>query len=252
MKIQQAEADIANAPEGSLRLGSRKGKPRFFRRMKETESHGEMVYKSVQRNSALIQALSQKEYAESYVKTARRQQKALLCFLKDYQEAALVGVYDKMHAAKQQYITPYSISDREYAKQWLEQPFERKMPPEDGNGQITENGEVVRSKSEKIIADKFFYKRIPYKYEMRLDLKGINTPFYPDFRVLNVRKREEYIFEHFGMMDDPEYVQGFIRKLDVYLKNGIIPGKNLIMTFETRDTPLSSAVLEMLIQEFLL
>ena len=44
----------------------------------------------------------------------------------------------------------------------------------------TERGERVRSKSEKIIADKLFLQNIPYHYERPIYLKGFGM-VYPDF-----------------------------------------------------------------------
>ncbi|MFQ6929598.1 MAG: hypothetical protein ACLRR3_00115 [Eubacterium sp.] len=41
---------------------------------------------------------------------------------------------------------------------------------------------------------------------MPLRLKGYGT-VKPDFTVLNKRTRHEYVWEHFGMMDDSIYVK---------------------------------------------
>jgi hypothetical protein len=40
-------------------------------------------------------------------------------------------------------------------------------------------------------------------------------------------------------MDDKSYSQNAYGKLQLYSDNGIIPGKNLIVTFETRKNPFS-------------
>ena len=116
---------------------------------------------------------------------------------------------------------------------------------------MTERGERVRSKSEKILADKFFAMGIPYRYEYPVQLKGYGT-VYPDFTLLNVRERKECYLEHFGMMDDPEYSEKAIKKLEEYAKNGIYIGKNLLVTFETRHKPLEMKVVEQMIKEFIL
>ena len=57
-------------------------------------------------------------------------------------------------------------------------------------GLITEKGEYVRSKSEKIIADTLTKNNINYVYELPLRLKGYGT-VKPDFTVLNKRTRHE-------------------------------------------------------------
>ena len=61
---------------------------------------------------------------------------------------------------------------------------------------------------------------------------------YPDFTLLRVKTREEVYLEHFGLLDDEEYLYKNLQKLDEYRDNGIYPGKNLIFTYETGDNPL--------------
>ncbi len=53
-------------------------------------------------------------------------------------------------------------------------------------------------------------------------------------------------------MDDPEYAEKAIRKIDAYTHNGIFPGKRLLVTYETSNYTLNTSVAKMLIQEHLL
>ena len=78
--------------------------------------------------------------------------------------------------------------------------------------------ERVRSKSEVIIADTLARHGVPYRYEYPLKLKsgrdGAFRTIHPDFLCLNVRTRAEFYWEHFGLMDDPDYLErtlAFIR-----------------------------------------
>lgn len=108
----------------------------------------------------------------------------------------------------------------------------------------------MRSKSEKILADKLYAMNIPYVYEIPLYLRGYGD-VRPDFMVLNKRTRKEYYWEHLGMMDDREYCEKTIRKIECYEKNGIFPGKNLLLTYETEMHPLNGRVVEEIIREYL-
>ena len=58
--------------------------------------------------------------------------------------------------------------------------------------------------------------------------------------------------EHFGMMDNPEYCNKAIKKLEDYAKNGIYQGKNLLVTYETSQYPLNMKVVENMLREFVL
>ncbi len=74
---------------------------------------------------------------------------------------------------------------------------------------------------------------------------------YPDFMTLNIQARKEIWWEHLGMMDDPNYVENAIRKIVSYEQNGIFPGENLILTYETKKNPLNQKVIKMMIQRYL-
>ena len=53
------------------------------------------------------------------------------------------------------------------------------------------------------------------------------------------------------MMDDAEYADRALRKLAGYEKNGIFPGENLILTYETRKTPLDQRIIKIMIEHYL-
>ena len=75
--------------------------------------------------------------------------------------------------------------------------------------------------------------------------------FHPDFLCLNVRTRQEFIWEHFGMMDSPDYLEKAIQKISVYNENKYYLGKNLIITMETKINGIKTQQLERLIETYL-
>ena len=91
--------------------------------------------------------------------------------------------------------------------------------------------------------------QIPYRYECQLILDDIEL--YPDFIIRHPRTGEVFYWEHFGMVDKPEYVKIMISKLQIYIANNIFPGINLITTYETHDHPLTFEMIEMLISYYL-
>ena len=70
---------------------------------------------------------------------------------------------------------------------------------------------------------------------------------FPDFTLFDTRRRRLIYHEHFGMMDDSDYWDNAIRKIERYQKNGIFLGINLIATFEGRNTSLNISELSRLI-----
>lgn len=99
-----------------------------------------------------------------------------------------------------------------------------------------------------IIANKLYQYGIPYVYEPAMDING--RILHPDFLVLNPATRKEYIHEHFGLMDDPEYMSNALKKVDSYILAGFLPGDGPITTHETRDNPLNMKTLDILIQSY--
>lgn len=60
------------------------------------------------------------------------------------------------------------------------------------------------------------------------------------------------IWEHFGMVDQEEYLERTLKKIRVYLRNGYIPDMNFIMTFETRQMPMGYDSVFRVIRDYLM
>ena len=109
-------------------------------------------------------------------------------------------------------------------------------------------GERVRSKTEKIIADTLYHLNIPYRYEYPLNLKGYGI-IYPDFTLLDQKTRENVYWEHFGMMENPEYCSKAMKKIDLYGRNGYYTSKNLLLTFESTSQPINTATVSKMLRD---
>lgn len=114
----------------------------------------------------------------------------------------------------------------------------------------TLNGNFVRSKSEVIIANELFNLAIPYRYECELQL-GEHL-LYPDFTILHPNTGKIIYWEHFGMMDDANYVSTFCNKIKYYAANDIIIGSDLICTYETLSKPLDVTLVKDIINHYFL
>lgn len=85
----------------------------------------------------------------------------------------------------------------------------------------TLRGDMVRSKSELLIADRLHTHSIDYVYEQPLTLGG-QTRF-PDFTIDDPESGLKFYWEHCGMLNDPFYKSRWERKLDWYKANEILP-----------------------------
>ncbi len=85
----------------------------------------------------------------------------------------------------------------------------------------TDRGELVRSKSEWIIADKLNSAGISYLYEQPIVLDG--TQRWPDFTVHDDDGGITWYWEHLGRMDLPKYRAKWAVKEAAFAKEGIVP-----------------------------
>ncbi len=152
-------------------------------------------------------------------------------------------IYLSMGKGKQRIVESLVTSNKEYREEWLSEEYQGKEFREDTSEIYTDRGERVRSKSEKIIADKLYNENIPYRYEYPLDIPYFGI-IYPDFTILDEEKRRNIIYEHFGLMDDENYVNKAISKIQLYASAGYILGDNLFITMETSVKPFDSRILD--------
>ena len=111
---------------------------------------------------------------------------------------------------------------------------------EEGLIHRTERGELVRSKSELVIADKLHARGVDYAYEQPL-VVGDGRVRYPDFTIADHARGVTYYWEHLGLLDDPGYRARWARKRADYLAAGIRPhedgGGPEGTLIESRDDP---------------
>ncbi len=238
------EKDIAT-PEGLLRISVDHGVARYYQCV--DDRHGEYIPRD---NVQLPRQLAQKAYNDAVLKNAEARGKHIARCLKDYNDDEIEQLFTSLHPERQKLITPIEPTFSQLQEQWYSEPYVRKAFKEGMPVILTEKGERVRSKSEKILADFFYRNNIPYKYEKPLNLSGYGI-VYPDFTFLSRKLRKEIYWEHEGMMDKPEYATKAVKKLNSYQMNGILPGERLILTFETEQDVLNTRIVSELADKYL-
>lgn len=150
----------------------------------------------------------------------------------------------------QELLSPYFKPCSEELEIWKNSPYEHNTKYPEHLIHKTSFGNLVRSKSEALIDALLYTNNIPFRYECALHLG--DTTLYPDFTILHPETGKIYYWEHFGRMDDPAYSKNVYPKLQLYNSYGIIPSIQLITTFETKENPLSSEVIEKIIEHYFL
>ncbi len=245
--INEVKKSLKEAPEGSLRIARNHGIYQYYVVTEKGDTKGRYIRKKEQ---DYVAALAQKDYDIRLLKElekmreAHRQSEKLLK-KGDWTETkvrtsikTVAGIYEELNEARKLLVEPRLLSDEEFIKRWLSEEYSGKAFADNAPEIYTERGERVRSKSEKMIADKLYMMGIPYKYESPFYINGFGT-VYPDFMLLNIQNRKEIIFEHLGMMDNAEYATSAIKKINMYQSNRLVLGETLLVSFETGNNPVN-------------
>lgn len=84
----------------------------------------------------------------------------------------------------------------------------------------TARGEMVRSKSEVIIANALAANGVEYAYERPLTFEGVTR--YPDFTIEDMESGQTLYWEHCGMLHVPRYRRRWEEKVEWYRRHGIL------------------------------
>ena len=118
----------------------------------------------------------------------------------------------------------------------------------------TTRGELVRSKSEVIIANLLHANGIDYRYEEPLEIDGLTK--LPDFTIEDDNTGERYYWEHLGMLSDGAYRRRWQEKVEWLKDHGILPREegggplgSLIVTQDSANGGIDSEAVSRLIEE---
>ena len=262
--LEQKRKELKALPEGHLRIAQTAHKPQYYHYIEPKDFKGVFIPRT---NNEFARKLAQKDYDLKVVKLLENEVNAINRCLRQicrdnrrsaansYNATKLGDLYDKMCPARQRLVTPVTLTAAQYTEQWLSVTWQGRPFSPDTPIHTTVSGIQVRSKSEVLIADALTRNNIPFRYEYPLKLRRPSGDFatiHPDFLCLNVAKRTEFYWEHFGLMDDPAYSNNAAGKLRLYTENGILAGRNLIITMETQNEPLTTRLVEKIINEYLL
>ena len=119
---------------------------------------------------------------------------------------------------------------------------------EEGLIHRTTRGELVRSKSEVIIANLLHALGITYAYEQPFTGQD-GSVRYPDFTIEDAETGQRVFLEHLGLLSEPAYRRRWLAKLDWYRSQGVLPedegeGDAGVLVTTTEEKGIDSAAIE--------
>lgn len=239
--IKALKLKLKSFPEGKITIRHHNTASYYYLQSKDGQKYLNKSY------SKLIGELIQKEYLQNVLETLEQEVLFLETALSHYPILTAEEVFATLPYDRQAYAKPITLSDEQFVERWLSQPYKRKPISSEAPAFITMKGDKVRSKSEMIIADRLWINGIPYKYECPLKIG--NKVIHPDFTILRISDRKTLYHEHCGMMDNQEYSDDFVNRINLYASTKITIGDNLFLTFETAAAPLNTSLLDELINK---
>lgn len=242
-QITTLQHQIHNAPDGHIVCCHGKTHCKWY----HSDGHSKRYIPRADRS--LAEQLALKKYNSYVLDELSQEKKAIDSYLhwmpteKRSEQLLLQPGYADLLAA---HFRPLSteLSD------WMNCTYEQNQKHPEHLLHKTPAGHSVRSKSEAMIDSLLYTNQIPFRYECSLTIGG--TTIYPDFTIRHPVTGKTYYWEHFGMMDDPAYSKHTISKLQFYIYHGIIPSIDLITTYETSQTPLTTEMIHKIIDYYFL
>ncbi len=246
--IGEKKKALKKVPSGMLRCSRDGNKYHYYHRTNAKDTNGTYIRR---KDRGLAKALAQRDYDRQILTQAEKELKHIQGLLKHYEQPDLKERFLMLTDPRKELVMPIELPDDLYAQEWQAQEYVGKLIDANAPEYYTDRGEKVRSKTEIFIANTLNKHQVPYRYEAPLYLNGYGT-IHPDFTVLNVKERKEYYWEHMGMMDNPDYCERALERINMYEQNGFYPGDGLILTHETGSSPVRTKQIEEIIRRFLL
>lgn len=247
--IARMRKTISASPEGKLQAARHRGSYSYYY-IKDNDPDKKRTYLK-QDDVHFAQQLALKRHASVLLKLAET-------------ELTAINAYQKLHIPEEEQQKAYQkligpgiqrllggndsaiVNTTETCSTWQNTNYEKLQAYPEQLIHATAKGDLVRSKSEVLIANALFSHNIPYRYECQILLSG--KPFYPDFTIMHPATGRSFLWEHFGLMDQNTYRRHMMAKMEVYTASGYIPSINLICTYETNAAPLDSTYIDTLIR----
>ena len=244
------EQFLKTAPRGRLKTSPRTHGKCYYFMEKENGEREYIPLKDIDR----AKVLATKSYYYELRRILIGQEEKLRKILKFYDDREQYTLYSNYSAGRQRLLEPFFITPELLIERWKQKPYTANPKFPENKIIETESGDMVRSKSEALILQLLnSYKgKLLFRYEQELVLAPYEEAVYPDFEIISLRTGNVFYWEHVGMLGDSGYTEAFVRKINRYIINGIIPGKNLILTYECETAPFNAQTAKKMIEELII
>lgn len=242
-------AELRNLPEGELLCTGEEDKRKYYQRLPVRGYRKKERRYGIKKKPQVLDGLIRKEYAASAIEVMDKDIKVLETALRWYKPVDENTVMQEF-AAKYPELGGRIYRNSGDAEEWKNAFSSANDFHPESLKSIDIAGKKRRSKNEVYIASRLDHYKLIYRHDCPTGIPGLYRN--PDFQIIRPRDFKIIYWEHFGMMDDLEYVIDYKNKMIDYEKAGIVPWDNLMITFGKTAGDLDARMIEAMIQGWLL
>lgn len=237
--LEEQKKELSRLPEGRLTFRNEKGHIEFVHSIKDPSTDC-IIRRGITKDSFRVRQLARKKYLETSIDMLENEIRCIKKYLSRSIEPTAGNILKNLPQRYKNLPEMYFFPQAEDKDAWADEKYEMNGFEPEKKIHITSRGLHVRSKGEAAICEKLYEFKVPFRYEQMLYIE--NRSFSPDF---TIKTRSSIIYwEHCGMMNIARYRSNNKWKLSMYEKAGIVPWKNLIITYDMEDGGLNMAAIE--------
>ena len=190
-------------------------------------------------NRELVEKLQLRRYLEKMIAAIDHNERYLRELWENYRPVAPEDVLESLPETYRNRRLPALEGQGLDLRMWEEADYEQTTWHREHKVHHTAKGDMVRSKSELIIANMLYERGIPYHYEEVLHMPD-GGYLVPDFTI-GVRDTGRLVYlEHCGMLSDEKYRRDYLRKMERYCIAGFRPWVDVYFTFDNANGALDT------------
>lgn len=243
-QILAIEAQCTKLPPGKLVCSHNQNRYKWY------QSDGHTKTYIPKANRKLAEQLAIKKYLSLSLEDLKKEKRAIQFYLNHHNGSRKAEHLITEPSEFKNLLSPYFSPLSKELAIWSKAEYEQNRNYPEQLVHEAPSGIAVRSKSEVMIDMYLYMNNVPFHYEEALQLG--ETTLFPDFTIRHPKTGVTYYWEHFGMMDNPQYSKNAYSKMQLYTSYGIIPSIQLITTYETKEYPLSAGMVRKIVEHYFL
>lgn len=245
--------ELSSLPSGHLYYYVAKdGRTYYYERLPKIGVRKKNKRVGINKNPERLMELIRKDYVEKALQAINKNVLGIDSYIESFipcDETSIMEEFIKRHPDKSSYIFS-SSKNTDKERFWNDSDELFEVPFSQDLKSVSTDGTRMRSLGEIAIAARLDHFGIQYKYEAELQVPDLK--YVPDFTIRRSYDGKIVYWEHLGMVSDRDYMHHNRKKFEDYEEYGIVPWRNLIVTYGTEDGGINMKIVDALIESWLL